>query len=76
MLLGLALSVGAHVTLSHADTDQTAVRDGRPWQVPVILTMLLTAALLRGLVDWVPRYFFLWLGGARAGHGPVVITKL
>ncbi len=60
----LALTVGAHVMLSHADTDQTELRDGRPWQVPVLVGLLLGAAVLRGLVDWRPAHFFLWLGAA------------
>ncbi len=60
----LALAVGAHVILSHTGCLQ--VRDGRPWQVPVMAVLLFGAIVPRGLVDLAPGRFHLWLGAAAA----------
>jgi uncharacterized protein involved in response to NO len=60
----MALSVGVHVTLAHGG--HHGLLTGRPWQVPAYGGLLLAAALLRGLVDFDPRRFFLWLGASAA----------
>lgn len=58
----LALSVGLHVTLAlggHA----RLVR-GRPWQVPVYGSLILSAMVLRLLVDFDPQRFFAWIAAS------------
>jgi len=60
----MALSVGLHVTLAHGGREDL-VR-GRPWQVPVYGVLTLVAMVLRGLVDFDPQRFFLWLACASA----------
>jgi uncharacterized protein involved in response to NO len=55
----MALSVALHVGLTHGGHERL-VR-GRPWQVPFYGALILTAALLRGLMDFDPERFFTWM---------------
>lgn len=55
----LMLSVGLHITLAHGGYQ--ALLRGRPWQVPLFGGLLLAAMVLRGLMDFDPDRFFLWL---------------
>ena len=56
----LGLSVALHVALAHGDEPQAA--SARPWQVPTFGALLLAAVVLRGLVEFDPSHFYLWLG--------------
>ncbi|MFQ5702105.1 MAG: NnrS family protein [Acidobacteriota bacterium] len=58
----MAFSIGAHVALAH--TGHKRLLSGRPWQVPVYGGLFLAATVLRGLVDFDPQRFFLWLGSS------------
>lgn len=56
----LALSIGAHVTLSHGG--HQAVIAGRPWQVLAFAALLLVAAAFRSRYEHRPVLYDVWLG--------------
>ncbi len=60
----MALSVGLHVTLAHGGYERL-VR-GRLWRVAAFGGLMLLAVVLRGLVDFDPSRFFLWIGCSAA----------
>jgi uncharacterized protein involved in response to NO len=60
----LALAVGIHVSLSHADDEATLAR--RPWQVALLALLLAAAVGLRLAMVLDPARLWLWLGASAA----------
>ena len=58
----MAFSVGLHVVLAHGGFQR--LLHGRPWQVFIFGSLILTAMALRALVDFDRPHFFLWLGAS------------
>lgn len=61
---GMALAVGAHVTMAHAG-DEQLVR-GRPWQVVAFGLLLLLATGLRLAMTFDPARLWTWMASASA----------
>lgn len=58
----LAFSVALHVTLAHGGYEKL-IR-GRPWQVPFFGGTVLSAVVIRSLVDFDPERFFVWIAAS------------